>query len=177
MKKTFLAVLIILLFGVSGAMATELKVGDKAPDFSLSDSLGKVFNFNTPVLKDKVISFLYTDYSNKDLNVHVEDALRTEPGLDREHGYKGLGVVNMKGSWVPNAVLKMGIESKQKKNPQAIILMDTDYTLLNLWGLQNKNSNMIVLDKNRICRSIYKGKLPPGEVSKLLKIIKEYQSK
>jgi hypothetical protein len=35
----------------------------------------------------------------------------------------------------------------------------------------------VILDKERICRYIYKGKLPPEEVTKMVGIIKEYQVK
>jgi predicted transcriptional regulator len=177
MKRTILAVLLVLLWTVAGATAADLKVGDKAPDFNLPDSKGAMFDLNAPALKGKVVSIFYVDYANKDLNNHVEDTLRNDTGLDREKGYKGMGVVNMKASMIPNFILSSGIKSKQEKNPQAIILMDKEYTLLNLWGLMNKASNLVVLDKDRICRYIYKGKLPPAEVAKLLQVIKEYQSK
>jgi predicted transcriptional regulator len=57
------------------------------------------------------------------------------------------------------------------------ILLDYYYTILNLWGLKNDSSDVVVLDKDRICRYIYKGNLPAEEVAKLLKVIKEYQAK
>jgi len=56
-------------------------------------------------------------------------------------------------------------------------LLDDKYTILNLWGLKNHSSDVVVLDKERICRYIYEGKLPEGEVSKMANIIKEYQVK
>ncbi|MBU1256008.1 YtfJ family protein, partial [Patescibacteria group bacterium] len=43
--------------------------------------------------------------------------------------------------------------------------------------LQNDSSNVVIVDKERICRYIYKGKLPPEEVAKVIEIIKEYQVK
>jgi predicted transcriptional regulator len=78
---------------------------------------------------------------------------------------------------VPNFVLNKIIAGKQKEAPDAIFLLDPDYALLNSWGLTNKVSNVIVLDKQRICRYIYKGKLPKAEIDKLLNVIREYQAK
>jgi predicted transcriptional regulator len=56
-------------------------------------------------------------------------------------------------------------------------LLDDKYTILNLWGLKNHSSDLVVLDKDRICRYIYNGKLPKEEVIKAVNIIKEYQVK
>ncbi|MBU2054826.1 MAG: YtfJ family protein, partial [Proteobacteria bacterium] len=68
------------------------------------------------------------------------------------------------------------VKSKQEKTG-AIILLDYDYTILNLWGLQNDSSNVVILDKERICRYIYREKLSSEEVAKMIEVIKEYQVK
>ena len=47
MKKTVFALLLVLLWTVSTAVAAELKVGDKAPDFKLKDSTGKEYSWIT----------------------------------------------------------------------------------------------------------------------------------
>ena len=78
-----------------------------------------------------------------------------------------MGISNNKASNWPNFVINRIIKSKQEKTG-AIILVDDNYTILNLWGLKNHSSNVVVLDKERICRYIYKGKLPAAEVEKLI---------
>ena len=176
MKKTVAFVLLGLLWTVSAAVAAELKVGDKAPDFKLKDSTGKEYSLASPDFEGRVISIFYVDPDEKDMNVHVEDALLKDTGLDRKTRYKGLGITNMKATALPNFLIKKIIKSKQEKTG-AIILLDYDYTILNLWGLQNDSSNVVIMDKERICRYIYKGKLPPEEVAKVIEIIKEYQVK
>lgn len=175
MKKIVCLTLLVLMWTVSTA-AAELKVGDRAPDFILSDSLGKEYSLNSPELKGRVIYFNYADIGSKDLNKHVDDALKKDPGLDRKKSYVGMGIANMKASIVPNFVIARAIKSKQEETG-AVILLDPNYTILNLWGLKNHTSNIVVLDKNRICRYLYKGKLPPEEYENLIKIIKEYQVK
>ncbi len=176
MKKVLAMVLIMLLCGVLGGFAAELKVGDKAPDFSLKDSKGKAYSLHSPEFQGKVMSVFYVDPDEKDLNSHVEDALLKDPGLERNVRYKGLGITNLKASKMPNFLLKSVIKSKQDKTG-AVILLDYDYTILNLWGLKNDTSSVVILDKDRICRYVYNGKLPAAEVDKVLKIIKEYQVK
>jgi uncharacterized protein len=176
MKKIIALVVFILLSSALTIYAAELKVGEKAPNFSLKDSLGKVFTLDSSELHGKVLSVYYIDPDEKDLNNHMEEALRTGPGLERDTRYKGLSITNFKASRMPSFHIKSYIKSKQEKTG-ALILLDYDYTIVNLWGLNKDTSSVVILDKERICRYIYTGKLPPAEVEKVLNVIKEYQVK
>ncbi len=75
LKKTILAVLFVLLWCALPIWAAELKVGDTVPNFSLKDSLGKVYTLDSDDFKARVVYILYTDPDEKNLNSHVEDAL------------------------------------------------------------------------------------------------------
>ena len=176
MKKILAAVLISVLFCFFNVFAAELKVGDKAPDFNLKDSTGKTYSLKSPEFQGKVLSVFYVDPDEKDLNAHVEDVLLKAPGLDRNVRYKGLGISNLKATKLPNFIIKSVIKNKQEKTG-AVILLDYDYTILNSWGLENHSSSIVILDKDRICRYVFNGRLPQSEVDKMLRIIKEYQSK
>jgi len=176
MKKSLWIVFLMLLWSVSPAAAVELKVGDKAPDFRLKDSLGKEYTLASPELKGRVVYFNYADPGSKDMNKHVDDALKQDPGLDRKKSYVGLGVANMKASLLPDFAIAKIVKNKQQETG-AVILLDDKYSILNSWGLTNKVSNVVVLDKSRICRYIYKGKLSPAEMTSLIQIIKQYQVK
>lgn len=158
------------------AWAAELKVGQKVLNFSLKDSQGKIYTLDSDEFKGKVLSIFYVDPDKKDLNNHVEDALLKDPELNRNKTYLGFDITNLKASKLPNFIIRSVIKNKQEKTG-AIILLDDKYTILNLWGLKNHSSDVVVLDKERICRYIYEGKLPEGEVSKMANIIKEYQVK
>jgi uncharacterized protein len=178
MKKIILALLLVLLWTVSSAVAAELKVGDKASDFKLKDSTGKEYFLDHPEFKGKVLYIAYVDPDEKDTNNHVEDALKKEKdsgALDKTR-YEGFGIVNLKASFMPNFLIKSAIKSKQEKTG-AIIILDPDYTIINQWGLKNDSSDVVVLDKERICRYLYSGKLPQEELVKMIQIIKEYQMK
>ena len=178
MKKTVFVVLLSLVWTVSIAVAAALTVGSKAPDFKLKDSIGKEYSLDHPQFKGKVLYIAYVDPDEKDTNNHVEDALKKERdsgGLDKTR-YEGFGIVNLKASVMPNFLIKSAIKSKQEKTGATIIL-DYDYTILNQWGLKNDSSEVVVLDKERICRYVYHGKLPQEELVKMIQIIKEYQVK
>jgi len=172
-KNLLIGVLLALLLSTS-AIAADLRIGDRANDFNLKDSLGKEYTLNSPELKGRVLYFNYSDPGSKDMNKHVDDALKSDPGLDRKKSYIGLGIANMKASLLPAFAIARVIKNKQQETG-ATILLDDNYIILNSWGLKNRVSNVVVLDKERICRYIYKGKLPAAEVEKLINIIKEYQ--
>ncbi|MFZ4440604.1 MAG: YtfJ family protein [Syntrophales bacterium] len=178
MKKTVIALLLVLLWTVSTAVAAELKVGDKAPDFKMKDAAGKEYSLDHPQFKGKVLHIAYIDPDEKDMNSHVEDALKKERdsgALDKTR-YESFGFANLKATNLPNFIIKSMIKSKQEKTG-AIALLDYDYTILNLWGLKNDSYDGVVLDKERICRYIYNGKLSQEELTKMIGIIKEYQVK
>jgi len=178
MKKTFLAVLMILLWTVAGAAAADLKVGDTAAGFKLNDPKGVEYSLDSPQYKGKVVVVFYGDPGSKDLNNDLQNAIiaaRDSGKIDKTY-YQGLGIANVKDSIVPNFVLRSIIKSKQEET-KAVILIDPDYTVLNLWGLTSKTSNIIMLDKQRICRYLYKGKVPAADIAKVIALIQEYQVK
>ena len=178
MKRTLMAVLLVLLLTASTVAAAELKVGDSAAGFNLKDPLGKEYSLDSPLYKGKVVVIFYADPGSKDLNNDLQNALKSarEGGKIDRKNYEGLGVVNLKDSMVPNWMLKSIIKSKQEET-KAVILMDPDYAVLNLWGLTKKTSNIILLDKKRICRYLNKGKVAPADVSKVVGLVQEYQVK
>jgi uncharacterized protein len=178
MKRMIFLALIALVWTASPAFATELKVGDKAPDFKLKDSTGKEYSLEDPRFKGKTLYIAYVDPDEKDTNNHVEDALKREResgGLDKAR-YEGFGIANLKATRLPNFLIKALVKSKQEKTG-AVVLLDYNYAILDLWGLKNDSSDVVVLDKERVCRYTYSGKLPPEELAKMIEIIKEYQVK
>jgi predicted transcriptional regulator len=178
MKKTLFVMLMVLLLTASTVAAAELKVGDSAAGFKLKDPTGKEYSLDAPPYAGKVVVIFYADPSSKDLNNDLQNTLKSarDTGKIDKKNYEGLGVVNLRDSIVPNWMLKSIIKSKQEET-KAVILMDPDYALLNLWGLNKKTSNVILLDKKRICRYLNKGKVPPADVSRVVGLVQEYQVK
>jgi predicted transcriptional regulator len=51
--------------------------------------------------------------------------------------------------------------------------MDPDFTLVKNWGLTESGPNVVLLDKNGVCRYIYKGKkVPASEFPKIINMVK-----
>jgi len=182
MKKTFWVVLLVTLFTASFAFAAILKVGDKAADFKLKDALtDKEYNFyDSDAFKGKVILLGYADVGNKDVNDHVSDALTADKEIEKlkaDGKYAGLGIGDQKGSYLtPNWLIKKFAAEKQKKTG-ATILLDPDYTVLNLYGLKEHHNTYILIDKDHVVRYIYAGKVPAADIPKIKALIKEYSEK
>ncbi|NTW17970.1 MAG: hypothetical protein HGA41_11020, partial [Syntrophaceae bacterium] len=121
MKRIIVCTFLAWMLSVSCASA-ELKVGDKATNFILKDSLGKEYTLNSPEFKGRVVYVNYADVGSKDMNKHVDDALKKDPGIDRKNNYVGFGIANMKASFVPDFIIARVIKSKQEETGATILL-------------------------------------------------------
>ncbi|MCD6485777.1 MAG: hypothetical protein J7K35_00390 [Syntrophobacterales bacterium] len=175
MKKIFFTVLLVLLWSVSGAIAGDLKVGDKASDWSLADADGKLFTMQT--WAGKVLLVNYNDPDESDLNEHFTDAMKKakDDGLLKDTAYKGIGIADCKASWKPDALIKI-IGGKKAKKYNTVILFDYDASLRNAWGLKEDSANAILLDKNGVCRAIVRGRVPDDQVAVLVQLAADLQN-
>ncbi|HPQ45209.1 MAG TPA: YtfJ family protein [Syntrophales bacterium] len=175
MRKVLFAVLLVLLWTVSGATAGELKVGDKASDWSFTDGDGKAFTMQN--WAGKVLLINYVDPDEKDMNEHFTDAMKKakDDGLLREADYAGMGIVDCKASWKPDMLIKSLGAAKAKKY-NAIVLFDYDATLREAWGLKKDSANAILLDKKGICRAIVRGRVPEDKVSVIVQLAIDLQN-
>jgi len=178
MKKIVAMMALWMLGVVLPVYAADLKVGDQATGFNLKDPTGKEYSLESPLYKSKVVVVFYADPGSKDLNNDLQNALKgaRESGKIDKKNYEGLGIVNLKDSMVPNWLLRSMIKSKQEET-KAVILTDPSYIVLNAWGLTKSTSNIILLDKQRVCRYIQKGKVPQADIARVISLIQEYQVK
>ena len=101
----------------------------------------------------------------------AKDEGRLKDGL-----YKGIGIADCKATWKPNFAIK-AIAGKKAKKYNTTILFDVDASLRQNWGLKKDTSNIILLDKDRVCRAIIRGRVPDDQVEKLVQLAVELQSK
>jgi predicted transcriptional regulator len=174
--KRALIWLALLMLVAAPAAAEELKVGMKAPDWSFPDADGKQFTMDT--WAGKVLSLTYVDPDESDLNEHFTDALKKakDEGRLTDENYKGFGIADCAATWKPDAIIK-AIAGRKAKKYNTTILFDTDATLRNAWGLAKDTSNVIILDKNRVCQAIVRGRVPDDKVESLVKLVADLQSK
>lgn len=175
MKKIFFTVLLVFLWSVSGAIAGDLKIGDKASDWSLADADDQFFTMQA--WAGKVLLINYNDPDESDLNEHFTEAMKKakEDGLLKDETYKGIGIADCKATWKPDALIKI-IGGKKAKKYNTVILFDYDASLRNAWGLKEDTANAILLDKDGVCRAIVRGRVPDDQVAVLVQLAADLQN-
>jgi predicted transcriptional regulator len=106
---------------------------------------------------------------NEPFNEVIDKAVDVDKRINKEY-FKGFGIVDCKSTWKPNSLIRIIAGNKAKKY-DTTILFDYDGTLQRLWGLPKDSYSVIILDKNRICKAIYKGKIPDSEIEKVIQLI------
>ncbi|OQW97242.1 MAG: hypothetical protein BWK74_06665 [Desulfobacteraceae bacterium A6] len=173
--KRFLFLLVAFVFLAGGAAsADELKVGAKASDWSFKDADEKAFTMES--WAGKVFLVTYVDPDEADLNEHFADAMKKakDDGLLKDETYKGIGIADCAATWKPNVAIR-AIAGRKAKKFNTIILFDYDASLRNAWGLGKDTSNVILMDKNRVCRAIVRGRVPNEKVAEIVKLAIDLQ--
>jgi len=173
--KKLLSVLVVFLFLSSGAaFAGDLKTGMKASDWSFKDADEKVFTMES--WAGKVLLVTYVDPDESDLNEHFTDAMKKakDDGLLKDETYKGIGIADCASTWKPDSLIRI-IAGRKAKKYNTTILFDYDASLRNAWGLGKDTSNVVLLDKNRVCRYIFKGRVPDDQVATAVKLAIDLQ--
>jgi len=173
MKKTIitLAVSLFALTGIFGQQNVKLAVGTKAPDWMFTDSEKKEFSMNA--WAGKVMQINYVDPDESELNEPFNDAVNKAIDVDKlisRDNFKGIGIVDCKSTWKPNSLIR-SIAGKKAKKFNTTILFDYDAVLQKLWGMPEDNYTVVIVDKNRICRALFVGKIPEADNAKIIQMI------
>jgi len=173
MKKVLFLILLVSLCAAS-AIAGDLQVGDRASDWSLPDADNNLYTMQS--WAGKVLLINYNDPDEKAMNDHFNDAVKeeTKNGLLNESTFKGIGIADCKASWKPDSLIRsFGASAAKKYN--TVILFDYDASLRDAWGLKKDSANAILLDKNRVCRAIIRGRVPDDQVDLLVRMAIDLQ--
>jgi predicted transcriptional regulator len=171
MKKLIFTLLLSLLVLFVARGQGKLEVGMRAPEWKFTDAEKKEFTMNS--WAGKVLQINYVDPDESDLNDPFNDAVDKATDVDKrinKEFFKGFGIVDCKSTWKPNGLIRM-IAGKKAKKYDTTILFDYDATLQKLWGLPPDSYSVIILDKKRVCRAIYRGAIPPSENEKIIQLI------
>ncbi len=176
MKKTVWILALVLMLPVPLASAGELTVGAAASDWSFEDAEGKTFGMSS--WAGKVLLVNYVDPDASDLNEHFTDAMKKakDDGFLKDETYKGIGIADCAATWKPNFAIR-AIAGKKAKKYKTVILFDYKAVLRDAWGLARDTANVIILDKDRVCRAIVRGRVPDDQVESLVKLAIELQSR
>jgi predicted transcriptional regulator len=172
MKKLIYTIfLTFIAIASTSAQTGKLEVGMKAPAWLLPDANKKEFSMDS--WAGKVLQVNYVDPDEQDMNETYNEALdkavKTDKIIDSTY-FKGIGVVDTKSTWKPNGLIRTIAGNKAKKY-KTVILFDYKATLQEMWGLPKDSYSVVILDKNRICRYIYSGKIPVSENEKIIQLI------
>ena len=169
MKKLILSLFFIIV--AVTFVAGQLEVGKKAPAWTFQDS--KKNDFTMDYWAGKVLQINYVDPDEQDLNEPFNEAIDKAIDIDKRIDsvyFKGFGIVDCKSTWKPDGLIR-SIAGKKAKKYGTTILFDYDATLQKLWGLPENSYSIVILDKNRVCRALYKGKVPDSEIEKAIQLI------
>jgi predicted transcriptional regulator len=157
-------------FGQSG---NQLQVGMKAPQWMFTDASKRQFTMDS--WAGKVLQVNYVDPDEQDLNEPfneaIDKAVKVDKRIDSVY-FKGFGIVDCKSTWKPNGLIRLIAGNKARKY-KTTILFDYDATLQNLWGLPRDSYSVAILDKDRVCRALYKGKIPDSDIERVIQLIIE----
>ncbi len=177
MKKLLFTLLLAALVLPYATAQGKLEVGQKAPEWVLPDADKKEFTMNT--WPGKVLQINYVDPDESDLNDAFNDAVNKATDVDKiisENDFKGFGIVDLKSTWKPNGLVR-SIADKKAKKYDTTILFDYEGILHQSWGMPKDSYTVVIVDKNRIVRGVYKGKIAdadiPAIVDMIVKISKE----
>ena len=143
----------------------------KAPGWKFLDADKKEFTMNS--WPGKVLQINYVDPDEQDLNEPFNEAVNKAADIDKRINkdyFKGFGIVDCKSTWKPDFLIRIIAGNKAKKY-DTTILFDYDATLQQLWGLPKDSYSIVILDKNRVCRALFKGKVPDAEIEKTIQFI------
>jgi predicted transcriptional regulator len=166
--KTTIAVALaaVLIAGATGAGAA--KVGQLLTNVTIKDAEDNPKQI--PDFGKKVLFIIYADTQTADDNDPVAEAVR-DLKLDKSK-YNGLGIANMKDSWVPDGIIRMVIRKKIEQFKRTI-LADDDYVVAKAWGLGDcdDKSVVLVIGADKRLKYIKKGKVRGAEIQKVVDII------
>jgi predicted transcriptional regulator len=172
MKKLIFTLLIAsLAITYTTGQTARLEVGMKAPDWKFTDADRKEFTMNS--WAGKVLQINYVDPDVSDLNDPFNDYVNKAADIDKRINkdfFKGMGIVDCKSTWKPNALIRLIAGNKAKKY-DTTILFDYNGTLQRDWGMPKDNYSVVIVDKNRVVRAIYKGKIPESENENIVQMI------
>ncbi len=170
-----LMILIVMVFFTGLYAQQKLQVGMTAPDWAFPDADGKTFTMQS--WAGKVLQVNYVDPDETEMNEPFNDAVKKAIDVDSlisRDKYKGMGVVDCAATWKPDVLIRI-IAGKKAKKFNTTVLFDYDAKLRKSWNLKEDSYNIIILDKNRVVRALYKGKIPQADFPKLIKLIAELQ--
>ena len=172
MISYFLALLVSTSFLFS---QTSLEIGMKAPEWKFPDADGNQFTMDN--WEGMTLQINYVDPDESELNEEFNDLVKKAIDVDSlivRDSFKGIGIADCASSWKPDFLIR-AIGGNKAKKFDTTVLFDFDAVLRNSWNLQKDSYNVVILDRERIVRGLYKGKMTETDMKEALQAIIDLQ--
>jgi predicted transcriptional regulator len=157
-----------LLAALSFSDALAASVGQQLDNPEIRDANDQPAKI--PDFGHKVLALFYTDPDVSDMNDPFADKLKAA-NLDKSV-YRGVGIANLKDTWLPNSVIRSIVRRKIEKY-DATILTDPNHLLPDAWqlGSCDGSSVVLILDKTGKLRYIKNGAMTPAEMDSTFNLV------
>jgi YtfJ family uncharacterized protein len=196
--KTARLLTIATFFAASAALAEGIVVGETLPPVTIEETGQMVFDydvvdgvmiykkgskithktFNSDDLKGKVRSIyhLAARGGTEDINQPYIEALTAAqlPQYEPDSPYKTTTILNTDDAlWGTSGVAVSMFEGSQKKLAHDYYVVDSEGMALNKWGLQPKNSAVILLDRDGKVLYFKEGKMSDADIASAIAMIQK----
>jgi len=164
--RALVATALLAALSFSDALAATLGQQLNNPEIrDANDQPAKIPDFGT-----KVLALFYTDPDVSDMNDPFADKLKAA-NLDKSV-YRGVGIANLKDTWLPNSVIRAIVRKKIEKY-DATILTDPSHLLSDAWQLGSCDGSSVVLvvDKTGHLRYFKNGAMTPAEMESTYNLV------
>lgn len=181
MKKLLFSLLAGATLLSAPAFAHSLKLEQPVPQATVADKgeillNGKDVAFqtwksNALAGKVRIVHHLAGRSAAKEKNQAVIDAIKAAhfPAAN----YQTTTIINADDAVVGTGLFVQSSAEKGKKaNPHSQVVLDDNSSVKNAWGLKEKESAIIVLDKNGKVKFVKEGKLSATEIQSVMELVR-----
>lgn len=197
MNRILLATMMVLALAPAAVRAGEIKVGEPLPEVAVTDKgwlvpeytieggvmvhkpgtsiTHRPFNSNELKGKIRTIYHLAARIGMDEVNKPFIDAIIAAklPQKLPDSPYKTVTILNVGDAlWGTAGLAHARMESSQKEFPHAEYVIDSTGAVLAAWGLEPKNSAVIIIDAEGKVLWWKQGKMTPEEIDEAMGIIK-----
>ncbi|AZI13910.1 YtfJ family protein [Avibacterium paragallinarum] len=120
--------------------------------------------------KVRIIQHIAGRSAAKEKNQPLMDAIKTQHfnGLH----YQTTNIINSDDAiFGTGAFVRSSAEKAKKENSHSQIVLDNQSAVKNAWQLKEKDSLIVVLDKNGKVKFVQEGKLSPAQINEVLSLV------
>ena len=176
MKKQLLVLLCSSVLFSPLSMAHSLKLDQMLPQTSVSeageDAAYQQWHSSTLSGKVRIVHHLAGRSAAKEKNQAVIDAIKAAHFNQQQ--YQTTTIINADDAIVGTGMfVKSSAEKGKKENPHSQVVLDDNSTVKKAWGLKEKESAIIVLDKSGKVKFVKEGKLSSDEITQVIQLTKQ----